>query len=171
LPAPSSRSSGTRRPAAQSLEYADRNRQVGGDGRLQPAESAGRHTDDRQRDAVHTQCLADGRWIGAEVTPPEGIGQDHDARRVETGGTIAPVDQASDLRATTTSALTFDRVYDTSQPPGASQAQIMASVTQLFYDVNFFHDWFYDPGFDEVSGNSQASNYGRGGLGQREKVH
>src|SRR5262245_36752839 len=39
----------------------------------------------------------------------------------------------------------------------------MASITQMFYATNFFHDWFYDSGFDEVSGNAQASNLGRGG--------
>ena len=37
-------------------------------------------------------------------------------------------------------------------------------MTQLFYDLNFLHDWFYVSGFDEKSGNGQASNYGRGGI-------
>jgi hypothetical protein len=41
----------------------------------------------------------------------------------------------------------------------------MAAVTQLFYDNNFFHDWYYDFGFNEASGNAQTSNFGRGGLG------
>ena len=40
-----------------------------------------------------------------------------------------------------------------------------ASIIQLFYNVNFLHDWFYDAGFDEASGNAQTDNYGRGGLG------
>jgi hypothetical protein len=40
-----------------------------------------------------------------------------------------------------------------------------ASITQLFYNINFLHDWFYDAGFDEASGNAQTNNYGRGGLG------
>ena len=39
-----------------------------------------------------------------------------------------------------------------------------AAVTQLFYDVNFFHDWYYDVGFDEKAGNAQKDNYGRGGI-------
>src|SRR5205085_10138535 len=38
------------------------------------------------------------------------------------------------------------------------------AITQLFYNVNFLHDWYYDSGFNEVSGNAQLSNYGRGGL-------
>ncbi len=69
-----------------------------------------------------------------------------------------------DVRATTTGSNTFDRVYDTTQPPGASSEQRMAAVTQLFYTINYLHDWFYDAGFDEASGNAQALNYGRGGL-------
>ncbi len=69
-----------------------------------------------------------------------------------------------DLRATLTSSRNFDRVYDPLQNPNASDNQRMAAITQLFYNVNFLHDWFYDKGFDERSGNGQADNYGRGGL-------
>jgi hypothetical protein len=54
---------------------------------------------------------------------------------------------AGDLRATTTGANTFDRIYDTALPPDASDAQKMASVTQLFYVNNWLHDWFYGAGF------------------------
>ena len=42
---------------------------------------------------------------------------------------------------------------------------INASVTELFYTNNEIHDLFYRYGFDEVSGNFQAANFGRGGLG------
>jgi len=38
------------------------------------------------------------------------------------------------------------------------------AIQQLFYNVNFLHDWFYDAGFNEASGNAQTDNYGRGGL-------
>jgi hypothetical protein len=69
-----------------------------------------------------------------------------------------------DLRPTLTSASTFDRTYDTALPPGVSPNQTMAAVTQLFYTTNWLHDWFYDAGFDELSGNAQTNNYGRGGV-------
>ncbi len=46
-----------------------------------------------------------------------------------------------------------------------SAAGRQASVQQLFYNINFLHDWFYDSGFDESAGNAQTDNYGRGGLG------
>jgi len=39
------------------------------------------------------------------------------------------------------------------------------AVTQLFYTSNMYHDLLYRLGFDEVSGNFQMDNFGRGGLG------
>jgi extracellular elastinolytic metalloproteinase len=39
-----------------------------------------------------------------------------------------------------------------------------ASITQLFYANNVLHDVFYQYGFDEVAGNYQFNNYGKGGL-------
>jgi MYXO-CTERM domain-containing protein len=54
--------------------------------------------------------------------------------------------------------------YDWSDADGAntSVAQNKAAITQLFYIVNWLHDWYYDNGFDEASGNAQTDNYGRG---------
>lgn len=70
-----------------------------------------------------------------------------------------------DFRAGITSPNTFDRVFDTALAPSSSGNQRQAATQQLFYDVNFLHDWFYDAGFDEAAGNAQTDNYGRGGLG------
>lgn len=70
---------------------------------------------------------------------------------------------AGDLRAVTTAPGTFDRVFDPTQDPAVSQAQQQAAITQIFYTVNFLHDWFYDSGFDEAAGNGQENNFGRGG--------
>ena len=39
------------------------------------------------------------------------------------------------------------------------------AVTQLFYTSNMYHDLLYRLGFDEISGNFQMDNFGRGGLG------
>ncbi len=69
-----------------------------------------------------------------------------------------------DFRADVTSADTFDRVFDTSLDANSSVTQQKAAVTQLFYNVNFWHDWYYAAGFDEAAGNAQAVNYGRGGV-------
>jgi large repetitive protein len=70
-----------------------------------------------------------------------------------------------DIHACTSSAGAFDYTYDFTKEPNVSRAQIMAGVTQLFYLMNYLHDWYYDAGFDEASGNGQTSNFGRGGLG------
>ena len=71
---------------------------------------------------------------------------------------------SGDVRATTTSSQTFDRVFDTSADPTADDDQRAAAVTQLFYTINWLHDYWYDSGFDEQAGNAQFNNYGRGGL-------
>ncbi len=68
-----------------------------------------------------------------------------------------------DLIAETTSARTFDYAFD---PNATLNADVRKSaVVNLFYMNNWLHDWFYDSGFDEVSGNAQANNLGRGGNG------
>jgi len=44
-----------------------------------------------------------------------------------------------------------------------AQKYINATITQLFYTTNMVHDLYYRYGFDEVSGNFQQYNFGRGG--------
>lgn len=39
------------------------------------------------------------------------------------------------------------------------------AVTQLFYTSNAYHDLLYRLGFDEISGNFQMDNFGKGGRG------
>ncbi len=63
-----------------------------------------------------------------------------------------------------TSNRSFDFDYDLSADPLRSQGQTAAAVANMFYTLNWLHDWFYDAGFDEASGNAQLSNYGRGGV-------
>jgi len=40
-----------------------------------------------------------------------------------------------------------------------------ASVTQLFYTANYYHDLLYQLGFDEKAGNFQTNNENEGGKG------
>ncbi|MET0384337.1 MAG: M36 family metallopeptidase, partial [Polyangiales bacterium] len=70
---------------------------------------------------------------------------------------------SGDVRADVTAPRTFDRAYDLSLGPDDDVDQIKASVTQVFYVTNWLHDFWYDSGFDEESGNAQDDNYGRGG--------
>ncbi|MEC7987670.1 MAG: M36 family metallopeptidase [Myxococcota bacterium] len=58
----------------------------------------------------------------------------------------------------------FDSVYDPQLQPNETEEQIQASITQAFFVINQLHDLFYDYGFDELSGNAQRDNFGRGGL-------
>jgi large repetitive protein len=68
-----------------------------------------------------------------------------------------------DFRATVTGTRVFDRTFDTSQSAIASRPQQMAGITQLFYEINWLHDFWYDAGFTEAAGNAQDRNFGRGG--------
>lgn len=57
----------------------------------------------------------------------------------------------------------FNNTLDLSKDP---KSYIDASVTNLFYWNNVVHDIFYNYGFDEMSGNFQQDNLGRGGKGK-----
>lgn len=59
-------------------------------------------------------------------------------------------------------SLTFDFPFSLSDEPDAS---IPFATVQLFYYNNMVHDILYAYGFDEVSGNFQQNNYGKGGVG------
>lgn len=78
--------------------------------------------------------------------------------------TTTPVDPPNgDHRAQITAA---DQFLFTHQPDvdGASVSARSAAIVQMFYNINFLHDWFYDSGFNETARNGQKSNFGRGGL-------
>lgn len=59
---------------------------------------------------------------------------------------------------------TFSNAYNTSGGTDVTTDRD-AVITQLFYYVNFMHDYLYGLGFDEVSRNFQVNNFGRGGSG------
>jgi subtilisin-like proprotein convertase family protein len=57
-------------------------------------------------------------------------------------------------------SLVFNFPFD---PALSAQANENASIVNLFYLNNVIHDVLYEFGFDEVSGNFQTNNYGKGG--------
>ncbi|MDB5201694.1 MAG: type sorting protein [Ferruginibacter sp.] len=65
---------------------------------------------------------------------------------------------------TTPDPLTFNFTPDFTLAPTTANFQQFA-ITNLFYWNNLIHDFSYLYGFDEVSGNFQSNNQGRGGLG------
>ena len=70
----------------------------------------------------------------------------------------------SALSTTPLPNLNFNFPFNSNQQPNTSVNQNFA-ITQLFYLNNIMHDVSYQYGFDEVSGNFQKSNQGRGGVG------
>ncbi len=99
-------------------------------------------------------------WLPANATETVGNNVDAYADIVSPDG-FTP--QKGDFRAATNGVRTFDYTYDPLLPPSSAN-QRMASLTQLFFSINFLHDWFYDSGFNEAAGNAQLDNFGRGGL-------
>jgi extracellular elastinolytic metalloproteinase len=59
-------------------------------------------------------------------------------------------------------SLNFDFPVDFTKDPSIYKD---AAVSNLFYWNNIMHDVFYAAGFDEVSGNFQENNFGKGGKG------
>ncbi|WNG15398.1 myxosortase-dependent M36 family metallopeptidase [Cystobacter fuscus] len=100
-------------------------------------------------------------WLPANATQTTGNNVDAYA---DLGAPDGYQPGGADLRPTTTAANTFGYTFDTSKAPNETPEQIKAAVVNLFYVNNFLHDWFYDAGFDEASGNAQSVNYGRGGV-------
>jgi Fungalysin metallopeptidase (M36) len=48
--------------------------------------------------------------------------------------------------------------------PDPADVALNAKIVATFYSANWLHDVFYRAGFDEVAGNAQESNLGRGGV-------
>ncbi|WP_428312658.1 M36 family metallopeptidase [Hydrocarboniphaga sp.] len=71
-------------------------------------------------------------------------------------------DALGDYRAAPSSDHMFDYTAEPDGDPTTDAAK-GGAVISLFYLNNWLHDWWYDHGFDEASGNAQTSNYGRGG--------
>jgi hypothetical protein len=63
--------------------------------------------------------------------------------------------------------MTSDGVFDyqlTNDEVTTTPNNINAAIVNLFVMNNFLHDYYYDFGFDEASGNAQQDNFGRGGV-------
>ncbi len=69
----------------------------------------------------------------------------------------------ADHFATETSPATFDYLYNFVADPNTNSNLQNAAIVQAFYVANYIHDWIYDAGFNESTGNAQQDNYGRGG--------
>jgi len=99
-------------------------------------------------------------WLAADATETNGNNAD---AYVDLGAPDG-LTPGKDFRADVTAPRTFGRVYDVTLGPRANDDQSKAAIQNAFYTVNWLHDYWYDSGFDEVAGNAQLSNYGRGGV-------
>ncbi|MFY1827745.1 myxosortase-dependent M36 family metallopeptidase [Myxococcus fulvus] len=99
-------------------------------------------------------------WLPADATVTTGNNVDAYADLV-----APPRFSAGDLRPTVTAPGVFDRTMQFDMRPNINDEQIAAATTSLFFVNNWLHDWYYDSGFDEASGNAQTDNFGRGGIG------
>ncbi|MDC0716656.1 M36 family metallopeptidase [Nannocystis bainbridge] len=96
-------------------------------------------------------------WLPANATQTVGNNVDAYTDPLDTD----PVDNR--FRATVTAPGVFDRAYDFTKAATTSGAQMMAALTHAFYVTNWQHDWWYDSGLVEATGNAQSDNFGRGG--------
>ena len=101
-------------------------------------------------------------WLPAGATETRGNNVDAYADVQSPNGFTA---STTDTRSVSSAATVFDWTYNPDASPNASPDSVKGAVNHLFYVTNFLHDWFYDAGFDEKSGNPQADNLGRGGRG------
>ncbi|KAI8812190.1 Fungalysin metallopeptidase-domain-containing protein [Cladochytrium replicatum] len=91
---------------------------------------------------------------------------------ISVGNNVKVVSNTAGLTSSTTnyarmpilsrSDFSFEYPIDLTQDP---KSYTNASATGLFYSVNVIHDITYKYGFDEVSGNFQTNNFGKGGAG------
>lgn len=68
----------------------------------------------------------------------------------------------NDYRPTSATSI-FSYPFTLAQTQPRSYAD--ASITQLFYTANMYHDLLYKLGFNERAGNFETNNNGQGGLG------
>ena len=68
-----------------------------------------------------------------------------------------------DLRPEVRGGRVLNYAYDSSLEPLATPDQSKAGAVNAFFVTNWLHDWWYDSGFTETTGNAQVDNYGRGG--------
>ncbi len=103
-------------------------------------------------------------WLPDDAT--ETVGNNVDAY-ADLGGEdgYTPDPNGPDYRAQLTGTRAFKYLWTDLVPAGTDTSSNKAAIVHLFFLNNWFHDWYYDSGFSEASGNAQSDNYGRGPSG------
>lgn len=103
-------------------------------------------------------------WLAPGATATTGNNADAYADLGLPDGFDTDMTGIPDVRGATNGVDTFNYTYDTALAPAANANQIQASIANLFYINNWLHDFYYDAGFDEASGNAQTVNYSGMGI-------
>jgi hypothetical protein len=98
-------------------------------------------------------------WLATNATTTSGNNADAFADLDNNG-----VFSAGDIRPEVKSGRILNYTYRPELEPLATPDQSKAATVNAFFIVNWMHDWFYDSGFTEATGNAQRDNYGRGGV-------
>ena len=98
-------------------------------------------------------------WLPANATTTSGNNAEAFAD-LDGDAVLSPGDIRPEVRA----GRVLSYTYDPAAAPLATPSQSKAAVVNAFFVVNWLHDWWYDSGFTEATGNGQRDNYGRGGI-------
>lgn len=125
----------------------------------------GQHPDDSPARAVTPFTGIDGSWVTDRVTSGNNVNAYRDLDNSNAVG-YQPQTPASGDPAYQHFNYAWTNAWRTNadDADASLDADLDAAITQLFYYTNVMHDWAYRFGFDEVSGNFQVDNFGRGGV-------
>jgi hypothetical protein len=100
-------------------------------------------------------------WLPDDAT--ETVGNNVDAY-ADLGGEdgYTPDPNGPDYRAQLTGPHRFQYLWTDAVAAGTNTSSNKAAIVHLFFLNNWFHDWYYDSGFNEAAGNAQMDNFGRG---------
>jgi len=99
-------------------------------------------------------------WLGTMATTTTGNNVDAYADIARPTGF-----SAGDIRPDVRGGRTLNHKYDFTAEPLATATQSKAAAVNVFFVTNWLHDWYYDSGFTEATGNAQLDNFDRGGVG------
>jgi hypothetical protein len=98
-------------------------------------------------------------WLATTATVTTGNNVDAFSD-LDGSGTFTTGDVRPEVRA----GRVVNHPYDTNLEALASAEQFKAGAVNNFFLANWMHDWWYESGFTEATGNAQLDNLGRGGV-------
>src|SRR5262249_52566703 len=98
-------------------------------------------------------------WLATNATTTSGNNAesfaDWNANRLFDPGEVRPIVKSGRV---------LNYTYNHALEPQGTPDQSEAAAVNVFFMVNWLHDWWYDSGFTEATANAQLDNLGRGGV-------